>query len=316
MRDQPPSGTDTAGSRPSHHGLHLHPTLRVFLAAWAVSACAAHASGPAGAREGLTITDDRQRTVTLPAPAQRIVSLLPSLTETVCALQACDRLVGVDRWSDWPAAVRALPRLGGMDDVEVERVVRLRPDLVLAATSTRAIGRLEALGLKVVALEPQTHADVRRSLGVVAALLGRPMAGEQAWAGIEADLQAAAARVPTAWRGQTAYVEVGSEPYAAGPASFVGQTITRLGLGHVVPAALGAFPRLNPEFVVRAQPALIIAPARALDEMPGRPGWSRLQALQRGSTCGFDEARWNLLVRPGPRLGEGAQAVADCLVGK
>jgi len=264
----------------------------------------------------LTITDDRQRTVTLPAPAQRIVSLLPSLTETVCALQACDRLVGVDRWSDWPAAVRALPRLGGMDDVEVERVVRLRPDLVLAATSTRAIGRLEALGLKVVALEPQTHADLRRSLGVVAALLGRPAAGSQVWAGIEADLQAAAARVPTAWRGQTAYVEVGSEPYAAGPASFVGQTITRLGLGHVVPAALGAFPRLNPEFVVRAQPALIIAPARALGEMPARPGWSRLQALQRGSTCGFDEARWNLLVRPGPRLGEGAQAVADCLAGK
>jgi len=263
-----------------------------------------------------TVTDDRGVDVTLPAPARRIVSLLPSLTETVCALQACDRLVGVDRWSDWPAAVRTLPRLGGMDDVEVERVVRLRPDLVLAATSTRAIGRLEALGLKVVALEPQTHADVRRSLDTVAALLGRPTAGAQAWAGIEADLQAAAARVPTAWRGQTAYVEVGSEPYAAGPASFVGQTITRLGLGHVVPAALGAFPRLNPEFVVRAQPALVIAPARALGEMPARPGWGRLQALRRGSTCGFDEARWNLLVRPGPRLGEGALAVADCLAGK
>jgi iron complex transport system substrate-binding protein len=263
----------------------------------------------------ITLTDDLGHTVTLAAPARRIVTLLPSHTETVCALQACDRLVGTDRWSDWPAPVRALPKLGGLDDLDVEALVRLRPDVVIAARSHRALARLQALGVKVVALEPQTHADLRRSLDVVAALLGRPQAGAEAWAGIEATLQQAAARVPSGWRARAVYVEVGSEPYAAGPGSFVGQTLQALGLGNAIPAALGPFPKLNPEFVVRAQPALVLAQARAAAEMPRRPGWAALQALRTGAVCAFEPARWDLLVRPGPRLGEGAMAVADCLAG-
>ena len=75
------------------------------------------------------------------------MTLLPSHTETVCALQACDRLVGTDRWSDWPAPVRALPKLGGLDDLDVEALVRLRPDVVIAARSHRALARLRALGV-------------------------------------------------------------------------------------------------------------------------------------------------------------------------
>jgi iron complex transport system substrate-binding protein len=288
-------------------------TLRLALIALALSTAAV--AMPAAAASPITLTDDLGHTVTLAAPARRIVTLLPSHTETVCALQACDRLVGTDRWSDWPAPVRALPKLGGLDDLDVEALVRLRPDVVIAARSHRALARLQALGVKVVALEPQTHADLRRSLDVVAALLGTPQAGAQAWAGIEAALQQAAARVPSGWRARAVYVEVGSEPYAAGPGSFVGQTLQALGLGNAIPAALGPFPKLNPEFVVRAQPALVLAQTRAAAEMPRRPGWAALQALRTGAVCAFEPARWDLLVRPGPRLGEGAMAVADCLAG-
>jgi iron complex transport system substrate-binding protein len=78
---------------------------------------------------------------------------------------------------------------------------------------------------------------------------------------------------------------------------------------------MGAFPRLNPEFVVRAQPALVLAQTRAAAEMPQRPGWGAIAALRSGAVCSFEPARWDLLVRPGPRLGEGALAVADCLAG-
>jgi iron complex transport system substrate-binding protein len=177
------------------------------------------------------------------------------------------------------------------------------------------VARLEALGLTVVALEPRTPDDLRRSLDVIAALLGTPQAGAQAWQRIDAALQQAAARVPAAWRGRAAYVEVGSEPYAAGPGSFVGQMLARLGLANVVPASMGAFPRLNPEFVVRAQPALVLAQTRAAAEMQQRPGWGAIAALRAGAVCSFEPARWDLLVRPGPRLGEGALAVADCLAG-
>ena len=93
----------------------------------------------------IEVTDDRGHVVRLPAPARRIVSLLPSLTETVCALGGCDRIVGVDRFSNWPTQVEKLPRLGGLEDAQVERIVALKPDVVLAASSARVIDRLEAL---------------------------------------------------------------------------------------------------------------------------------------------------------------------------
>ncbi|MDZ7590940.1 MAG: helical backbone metal receptor [Rubrivivax sp.] len=260
------------------------------------------------------VTDDRDRVLTLAAPPQRIVSLLPSLTETVCELQACDRLVGTDRFSNWPAAVRALPKLGGLEDSQIERIVSLKPDLVLAAVSARAIERLEALGLPVLALEPRNGVETRRVIERVALALGEPAAGAALVARIEARMAAAAARVPPALRGRTVYFEVAANPYAAGEASFVGELLALLQLVNIVPASMGPFPQLNPEFVLRAQPAVVMATAAAVAEMPGRPGWKSLLALRRGQVCGFDAGTYDTLVRPGPRLGDAADAIADCLV--
>jgi iron complex transport system substrate-binding protein len=272
------------------------------------STLAALAAPPA-----IDVVDDRGRPVHLAAPAQRIVSLLPSLTETVCALNACDRLVGVDRYSNWPARVKALPQLGGLEDTQIERLVALKPDLVLAVGAARAIDRLEALGITVMALEPQSLADTQRVLDKVAQALGDRAAGLAAWQRIDARIAAAAARVPPVWRGKKVYFEVAAAPYAAGAASFVGETLARLGVGNVVPASLGTFPKLNPEFVVRAQPDIVMASARALAEMPGRPGWAALTALQAHRSCGFAAERWDPLVRPGPRLADAAEILADCL---
>ncbi len=120
------------------------------------------------------VTDGRGRVLRLPAPPQRIVSLLPSLSESVCALGACARLVGVDRYSNWPQELTRLPQVGGGLDPNIETIVALRPDVVLASVSSRANERLEALGLTVVALEPKTHAQVRQVLGVLGDLLGVP----------------------------------------------------------------------------------------------------------------------------------------------
>jgi iron complex transport system substrate-binding protein len=268
----------------------------------------------AGAHAAVTVEDDRGRRIEIPAPPQRVVSLLPSLTETVCALGRCAALVGTDRFSNWPAAVLALPKLGGLEDTQVERIVALKPDVVFAASSQRLVDRLEALGQRVVTLEPKSLADSRRVIGIVAAVLGDPAAGEALWQRSEARVQVAAARVPAALRGNRVYFEVASAPYAAGEASFVGELLSRLGLANVVPASLGPFPKLNPEFVVRAQPQIVMATARTIAEMPQRPGWDRLSALTDRRTCGFDAPAWDTLVRPGPRLADGAEHLAACLV--
>ncbi len=262
----------------------------------------------------VALRDDRGREQVFDASPQRIVSLLPSLTESICALGGCARLVGTDRYSSWPVSVNALPKLGGLEDTQIERIVALRPDVVLTAPSSRVIDKLESLGLRVLVLEPQTHADVQRSLQLLATMLGTPSAAAPLWAGIERDVALAAARVPTAARGQRVYFEIDSTPYAAGEGSFIGQTLGRLAMANAVPASLGPFPKLNPEFVVRAQPDVVMAAAASLTEMPDRPGWSGLRALRESRVCGFQPAQYDLLVRPGPRLGEAALALADCLV--
>lgn len=246
-------------------------------------------------------------------PPRRIVSLMPSLTETVCALGECERLVGVDRYSNWPARIERLPHLGGMDDPQIERIVGLRPDVVLAVPSSRAVERLQSLGLKVVVLESRTTEEARRTAETIAALLGRPGQGTALWARIDAQVERAVARVPAAWRGRSVYFEVDSAPYAAGRSSFIGELLQRFGLVNIVPAELGPFPKLNPEFVVRAAPDVVMAVERHIADMPRRPGWAGLKALQSGRRCAFPADRYDTLVRPGPRLGEAAELVADCL---
>jgi iron complex transport system substrate-binding protein len=266
-------------------------------------------------RAQIVLHDDRGATLTLAAPVQRVVSLLPSLTESVCALGACARLVGTDRYSNEPERVRKLPKLGGLEDAQVERIVALRPDVVLAAPAARVIERLEALGLKVLVLESRNRSDVRNTLTTLAQAIGEPTRAEAVWAQIDARTQAAATRVPATMRGLRVYFEVDATPYAAGTGSFIGETLRQLGLANIVPAELGPFPKLNPEYVVRAQPDVVMAAARNLAEMPGRPGWRRLSALQGRRACGFDAARYELVTRPGPRMGEAAEVLADCLQG-
>ncbi|MDZ4102331.1 MAG: helical backbone metal receptor [Hydrogenophaga sp.] len=261
---------------------------------------------------GLQVTDDRGVVVSLPQSPQRIVSLLPSLTETVCELGQCHRLVGVDRYSNHPASVRALPKAGGGIDPNIEAIVALRPDVVLMATSSRGVQRLEALGLKVLALEPKSSADAQRVMGQLGQLLEVPDA-DRIWRAIDAGVSAAAQSLPPGARPLRGYYEVSSGGYAAGTQSFIGEMMMRLGVQNIVTPDLGPFPRINPEYVVRANPDLIMIGARNVQGMEQRPGWSGMRALRERRVCVFTEAESDVLVRPGPRMAEAARVMARCI---
>lgn len=263
----------------------------------------------------IQLTDDRGQAVRLPRPPQRIVSLLPSLTETVCALEQCQRLVGVDRYSNWPASVEKLPKVGGGLDPNIEAIVALRPDVVLMATSSRGAARLESLGIPVLALEPKSHADVQRVLDKIGQVLAVPDA-QRVWRVIDAGVQAAAQSVPANARQARVYFEVNRGPYGAGSSSFIGETLTRLGARNILPATLGPFPKLNPEYVVRANPDLIMVGARSVEGLSERPGWQSMPALRQQSLCIFTPTEFDILIRPGPRMAEGARLMARCLTEK
>ncbi|MDP1998611.1 MAG: helical backbone metal receptor [Rhodoferax sp.] len=269
----------------------------------------------AGAVQALQVTDDRGVVITFDQPPQRIVSLLPSLTETVCELGQCARLVGVDRYSNFPASLNAVPKVGGGLDPNIEAIVALKPDVVLMATSSRAGERLRTLGLRVVALEPKTHADVQRVMLKLGQVLGVADA-QKVWRAIDAGVSAAAQSLPASVKSTRVYFEVNQGPYGASESSFIGETLTRLGAQNILSATLGPFPKLNPEYIVRANPDLIMVGARSADGMAQRPGWGGLRALQDQRVCIFPTVQSDVLVRPGPRMAEGARLMAQCLVDK
>lgn len=266
----------------------------------------------------LQITDDRGVTVTFAHSPQRIVSVLPSLTEGVCALEQCHRIVGVDRYSNHPARIRSLPVVGGGIDPNIEAIVALKPDVVLLAVSARVSERLESLGVKVLALEPKNHADVRRVLKKLGALLDIPDAqgADRLWRVIDASVEAAAQSLPAKAKNTRVYFEVSRGPYAAGEASFIGETLARLGVKNIIPAALGPFPRINPEFVVRANPDLIMAGNRSMQAMASYPGWSAIKAIKEQRICVYSAEESDVVVRPGPRMAEAARIMAKCIADK
>ncbi len=263
--------------------------------------------------QAVVVTDERGAAIDFTQPPQRIVALLPSLTESVCALGACSRLVGVDRYSNSPESVRGLPQVGGGLDPNIEAIVALKPDLVLLAKSSRVTQRLEQLGIKVLVLEPKSHADVRRVLDALGQVLGADDP-QRVWRAIDASVAAAAQSLPPQAKGTRVYFEINSTPYAAGESSFIGETLTRLGVKNIVPAALGPFPKLNPEYVVRANPDLIMVSERSAQGLEQRPGWSLIRAVRDGHICRFTAAQSDVLVRPGPRMGEAARLMAQCIM--
>jgi iron complex transport system substrate-binding protein len=202
--------------------------------------------------------------------------------------------------------------VGGGIDPNIEAIVALKPDLVLLAVSTQGSERLHALGLSVVALEPKTHADVKRVLEQVGQILGVADA-PRVWQAIESSMQAVAQSLPQSVKMTRVYFEVNRAPYAASEASFIGETLTRLGAKNIVPAKLGPFPLLNPEFVVRADPDVIMVGDINFAGMEGRPGWDKLRAIKAKRVCIYTSAESDMLVRPGPRMADGARLMAQCL---
>lgn len=264
---------------------------------------------------GFVLRDDEQREVEFPRAPLRVISMLPSITETVCALDACDRLIATDRFSDWPVQVRALPKAGGLVDPEIEMIVRLKPDLVFLGRSQRISSRLGELGIASFVLEVRSYADIGRIVTTVGLILGLQNRAARLKDRI-ANAVHEVAEDETArnhGEGPTVYFEVDPGPYAAGSSSFIGELLALLGARNIVTPELGPFPKLNPEYVVRHDPQVIfISPAEA-PHLIERPGWDRIRAVKEGRLCSFPPEVRDTIVRPGPRVAQGMNSMAECL---
>lgn len=260
------------------------------------------------------VIDDHGQVLQFKEPPKRIVSMLPSITETVCILGKCSKLIGVDRYSNWPKSITNLPKLGGGLDPNIEAIISLNPDLVLVGPSPRASERLKSLGIPVFSLDSKSYADVKRTIEKLALILGVPKKDAQKiWDDVDLGVEKASKLLPPGVAKAKVYFEVNRAPYAAGPNSFIGEILGRLGLVNIMPASLGPFPKISPEFIVSLNPDVIMVGDRNYIGMNDRPGWAQLDAIKNGNVCVFKESDADVIIRPGPRISEGAMAIVDCL---
>lgn len=257
------------------------------------------------------------------APPERIVSLTPGVTETLFAIGANNRVVGVSDYCDYPSEVSSLPRVGSFLAPVVEAVIRLQPDLVIISPSPgnkNAVAALERAGIavKVVGEGSGSLAEVRATILEIASAVGLKIEGEALVASIDTILARVRKQVAGLDAVSVAMV-VGYEPLVlAGPDSYLGELIELAGGRNIADALTGKWPRTGWEFLLAAKPEVVIE-ASASDGGAADAGvqarrWSRyreiLPAVAEGRVYS-DGA--SLLLHPGPRLGEQATLISRYL---
>ena len=273
----------------------------------------------------VTVTDDAGTELTLDAPPERIVSLAPSSTEIVCALEACDRLVGVTDFDDYPAEVADIDDVVINAQVDVERVVAAEPDLVIAAgneiTPSAVIAQLVELDLQVLVLYPETLDEVYDDIRLVGTLLDAQGGADELIAGMEARVDAVVEAVADADRPRTLYEVFYAEgsTYTAGEGSFLASLI---GLAGGEPVTGDAQGLIGAEDLVAADPQLILLGTASYDPtladadaartaVAARPGWADLSAVADGRVVPYTDDI--VTTRPGPRIVDGLEALARAI---
>jgi len=259
-----------------------------------------------------TLTDDLGRSITLKAAPQRIVTLLPSVTETLCALNACGRLVGVDDFSDFPEQVRRLSRVGGFFNPNLEAIVALKPDLVVVSIYGKLHESLDKTGIQTFAVRVESYDDIFRSTRLLGRVLGLESQAERLVARVQQEVYVVERTAAKATTRPIVYYEIDPTPFTVGPDSFIGVLIAKARGQNIVPQELGPFPKISPELVVQRNPAIIVLTHPGALDLPKRAGWGSIAAIRNKRICAFTGEQDNLLSRPGPRVAQGLQLLVGC----
>ncbi len=265
----------------------------------------------------LTITDDAKNSVTFDKAPARIVSLAPSNTELAYALGLGDKVVGVDDNSNYPAEVSKVDKVGGFSGTNLEKIVALSPDVVLAAgiTSKDTLTSLQSRKLKVVIINPSNLAGIETNLRLLGQIENVPDKAEAAVKTFQGKLDEISAKVKTASAKPRVYYELDPTLYTVGPGAFIDEIITRAGGQNIVTDASNPYPQLNQEAVISKNPQVILVGddtggTDTPEIISARPGWNVISAVKNKQVFAVSA---DLVNRPGPRAALGVEAVARLL---
>jgi iron complex transport system substrate-binding protein len=245
--------------------------------------------------------------------SRRIVSLAPSVTETLFALGFGSRLVGVTTHCDYPAEARKIAKIGGFTSPSLEVIVAKRPDLVIgvsSATDPVKAKEMERLGLKVTLLSLATVGDILNSMRTIARLLGDQQAGEKLVNKITAQFDQVKGRIAGAPR-RTTLLAVGRRPLVAvGGHNFIDELITMAGGVNIAGNASQPWLNLPDEYVVAKAPQVIIEAGMGSERSESTKHWMDLKSIPAVKESRVYAYPSDKILRPGPRIGEGLEEIA------
>lgn len=278
-----------------------------------VATLALFAVTPTARAEPITVRDAFDRSVTVPGPPQRIVTIFASNTEMVAALGLTDRIVGIEAFTRYPAEVLGKPLVGGRLGFSVDAVVARKPDLVVVTPSRQAANQLidpmERLGIPIVVLLQRNVEEILSNIRLLARLAGVPERGEALATKLQARLDAVGRRVA----GLAAPSVVMITGLGNGlmlvtrPGTYTGDAIVRAG-GRLA-FDRGTIAQVSPEAILNADPDVLLFAGSEKDmkELIARPGWSEMRAVKNKRAAAVSRAE---LLIPGPRTIEGIERLA------
>jgi iron complex transport system substrate-binding protein len=283
----------------------------------ALAACVLLAAAPAGAA---TLTDMLERPIAVPDRPLRLVSLAPSLTEAVFALGRGDWLVGVSDLCNYPEAAREKPRVGGIGAPDLERIVLLRPDLVLItaeANSRQLVLQFDRLGIRTFAVTPSSFPGILETIARLGRLTHAEARAVELAGAIRRRVDAVGRRLADRPR-RGAIVLIWTDPLiAAGPSTFLHDLIGLAG-GENLARGQAPYPRLGWEDMLHAAPEVIVVASHrgeGGEEVATalRQAWQPWRAVPAVRSGRILPASADLILRPGPRVAEAVEVLARAL---
>ena len=287
-----------------------------------VEAAAESIEKPAAVFSTVDIIDSVGREVVIDTPPARIVSLAPSITESLYAIGAGDLLVGRTEFCDYPEDALSLPAIGGFSSssISVEAITDLEPDLVIGGSTYQAdlIDALESAGIQVIILEPNSIEEIMDSLQRLGAITGHSAEASSLLDEMQTRIDAVMQVVETIPEEErvSVFYEVWNDPYMTTTnQTFIGELINMAG-GVNIFADLGEdYPSISSEEVIEKDPQVILGPSNHGDQLTSeiiaeREGWSDLSAVQNGRIYIIDG---NIVSRAGPRVVNALEAIAQAL---
>jgi iron complex transport system substrate-binding protein len=265
--------------------------------------------------EAIVLQDDEAREIKLAKPAERVVSLAPANTEIIYALGAESKLVGVTTYCDYPEKAKEKEKVGDFANPNVERVISLNPEVVLATGGIQkgVTERLEKVGIKVFIVDPKNFEQLYQDIEKVGEMLGLREKAQE----LVKEMQKKVSRVEEKAKDLPklkVFFEIYSQPLmTAGQETFIDDMIRISGGLNIGAAAGEGYPQFSEEELLNEDPDVYLAVKGSMNdpaEIKKRAGYRGLKAVKEGKVYVVDD---NLVTRPGPRLVDGLIEVAKAI---